>query len=87
MSFDWDDSCESCFQELKQQLTSTPVLTIPRSSDKFIIYNDAFYSRLRCMLMQDGCVVAYTSRQLKEYELNYHTHDLELAAVMFALKI
>lgn len=63
------------------------VLTIPTRSDGYVIYNDASYKGLSCMLMQNGRVVAYASWQLKSYEKNYPTHDLELAAVVFALKI
>ena len=60
---------------------------LPSKSCKFVIYSDTFKKRLGCVLMQNGKVVAYASRQLKIYELNYPTHDLELAAVVFALKI
>jgi hypothetical protein len=63
------------------------VLTIPSSSGGFVIYSDASHKGLGCVLMQHGKVVAYASRQLKNYEQNYPTHDLELAAVVFALKI
>ena len=73
--------------ELKQRLISAPVLAIPRSSRKLVVYSDASEYGLGCVLMQDGRVIAYASRQLKDYEKNYPTHDLELAAVVFALKI
>ena len=63
------------------------MLTIPSSSGGFVIYSDALHQGLGCMLMQHGKVVAYASRQLKPYEKNYPTHDLELAAVVFSLKI
>ena len=85
--FDWTEECERSFQELKQRLVSAPVLTIPSSSGGFVIYSDASRKGLGCVLMQHGKVVAYASRQLKNYEQNYPTHDLELAAVVFALKI
>ncbi|KAL0550282.1 hypothetical protein IC582_014789 [Cucumis melo] len=75
--FVWSLACESSFQELKQKLVSAPVL----------IYSDASKKGLGCMLMQQGKVVAYASHQLKSHEQNYLTHDLELAAVVFALKI
>ena len=52
-----------------------------------MIYSDASCKGLGCVLMQHGKVVAYASRQLKNYEQNYRTHDLELAVVVFALKI
>jgi hypothetical protein len=85
--FEWTNECERSFQELKERLVSAPVLTIPSSSSGFVIYSDASHKGLGCVLMQHGKVVAYASRQLKSYEQNYPTHDLELAAVVFALKI
>nr|GEV80221.1 retrotransposon protein, putative, Ty3-gypsy subclass [Tanacetum cinerariifolium] len=78
---------EKSFEELKQRLVSAPVLTLPSGSDRFQIYSDASKKGLGCVLMQHGKVIAYASRQVKPYEVNYHTHDLELAAVVFALKI
>ena len=64
-----------------------PILTIPSGSGGFVVYSDASHQRLGCVLMQYEKVVAYASRQLKPYEQNYPTHDLELSAVVFALKI
>ncbi|CAA0820115.1 Uncharacterized mitochondrial protein AtMg00860, partial [Striga hermonthica] len=87
VKFEWTDRCESSFQELKRRLTTAPVLTIPDPSRSFTIYSDASRQGLGCVLMQDGQVVAYASRQLKIHEQNYPTHDLELAAVVHALKI
>ncbi|WP_457833166.1 ribonuclease H family protein, partial [Staphylococcus aureus] len=87
IKFVWSKECEKSFQELKRRLISAPVLTIPSGSDGFVIYSDASGKGLGCVLMQHGKVIAYASRQLKEYERNYPTHDLELAAVVFALKI
>ncbi|RVW67380.1 Transposon Ty3-G Gag-Pol polyprotein [Vitis vinifera] len=75
------------FRELKNRLVSAPILTIPSGSGGFVVYSDASHQGLGCVLMQHGRVVAYASRQLKPYERNYPTHDLELAAVVFALKI
>ena len=83
----WTDRCENSFQELKQKLTSAPVLVIPDTSRLFEVYCDASHQGLGCVLMQERRVVAYASRQLKSHEKNYPTHDLELAAVVFALKI
>ncbi|KAA0040652.1 pol protein [Cucumis melo var. makuwa] len=80
-------ACERSFQELKQKLVTAPVLTVPDGSGNFVIYSDASKKGLGCVLMQQGKVVAYASRQLKIHEQNYPTHDLELAAVVFALKI
>ena len=80
-------SCEEYFQELKTRLTSAPVLALPDGSDGFVVYCDASRVGLGCVLIQHGKVIAYASRQLKPHERNYPTHDLELAAVVFALKI
>jgi hypothetical protein len=83
----WNKTCEESFQELKQKLTSAPVLTLPNSNESFVVYCDASKMGLGGVLMQSGKVVAYASRQLKVHERNYPTHDLELAAVVFTLKI
>ncbi|KAL0546071.1 hypothetical protein IC582_015976 [Cucumis melo] len=85
--FVWSKACEDSFQNLKQKLVTAPVLTVPDGSGSFVIYSDASKKGLGCVLMQQGKVVAYASRQLKSHEQNYPTHDLELAAVIFALKI
>ncbi|CAA0824488.1 Uncharacterized mitochondrial protein AtMg00860, partial [Striga hermonthica] len=87
VKFEWTDRCESSFQELKKRLTSAPVLTIPDLSWSVTIFSDASRQGLGCVLMQEGQVVAYASRQLKPHEQNYPTHDLELVAVVHALKI
>lgn len=68
-------------------MITAPVLTIPEGSEGFVIYSDASKQGLGCVLMQHGKVIAYASRQLKQHEQNYPTHDLELAAVVHALKI
>jgi len=85
--FAWTNRCENSFQELKQKLTSAPVLVISDTSRPFEVYCDASHQGLGCVLMQERRVVAYASRQLKSHEKNYPTHDLELAAMVFALKI
>ncbi|KAA0036185.1 reverse transcriptase [Cucumis melo var. makuwa] len=85
--FVWSKACEDNFQNLKQKLVTAPVLTVPNGSGSFLIYSDASKKGLGCVLMQQGKVVTYASRQLKSHEQNYPTHDLELAAVIFALKI
>ncbi|KAL0546277.1 hypothetical protein IC582_016183 [Cucumis melo] len=85
--FVWSPACESSFQELKQKFVSAPVLTVPDGSGSFVIYSDASKKGLGYVLMQQGKVVAYASRQFKSHEQNYPTHDLELATVVFALKI
>ena len=72
---------------MKNRLTSAPVLALPNGKDGFVVYSDASRQGLGCVLMQNDRVIAYASRQLKKHEENYPTHDLELAAVVFALKI
>ena len=66
---------------------TTPILTIPAGNEEYVVYSDVLQQGLGCVLMQNGRVVAYAPRQLKPHELNYRTHDLELAVVIFALKI
>ena len=85
--FEWSSDCEKSFRELKNRLTTAPVLILPDIHKDFEIFCDASRQGLGCVLMQDGHVVAYASRQLRPHELNYPTHDLELAAVVHALKI
>ncbi|KAM1355590.1 hypothetical protein ACFX2H_029614 [Malus domestica] len=87
VKFEWDDNCEQSFQQLKYCLTHALVLALPDDSGNFEIYNDASLNSLGCVLMQHGRVISYASRQLKPHEMNYPTHDLELAAIIFALKI
>nr|GFA06920.1 putative reverse transcriptase domain-containing protein [Tanacetum cinerariifolium] len=79
--FVWTDEREESFEELKRSLVSAPILTLPSGSGGFQIYSDASKKGLGCVLMQHGKVIAYALRQLKPYEVNYPTHDLELAAV------
>ncbi|GJU32355.1 putative reverse transcriptase domain-containing protein [Tanacetum coccineum] len=71
----------------KRYLCEAPILVIPEGTEDMVIYSDASYSGLGCVLMQRGKVISYASRQLKKHEENYPTHDLEFAAVVFALKI
>jgi hypothetical protein len=85
--FEWSEACEKSFQVLKRRLTTALVLTLPDIKKDFVVYCDASRKGLGCVLMQEGKVVAYASKQLKKYEENYLTHDLELAAVVHALKI
>ena len=87
MKFEWDDKCQSSFEKLKEILVEAPMLIQPTSGRDYTMYSDASRIGLGCVLMQDRKVVAYASRQLKPHEQNYPTHDLELAAVVFALKI
>ena len=87
VKFEWDDKCQSSIKRLKEILVEAPVLIQPTSGRDYTMYSDASRIGLGCVLMQDGKVVAYASRQLKPHEQNYPTHDLELAVVVFALKI
>ena len=87
VKFEWDDKCQSSFKRLKEILVKSPVLIQPTSGRDYTVYSDASRVGLGCVLMQDGKVVAYASRQLNPHEQNYPTHDLELATVVFALKI
>ncbi|WMV45915.1 hypothetical protein MTR67_039300 [Solanum verrucosum] len=80
-------SCEKSFQELKDRLTSAPILTLSEGLDGFVVYCDVSQISLGCVLMQHDKVIIYASRQLKVHEKNYLTHDLELVVVVFALKI
>ena len=72
---------------MNRRLTSTPTLIVPERGQRYTLYFDAFKDGLGCILMQSGRVVAYGSRQLKNQERNYPTHDMELAAIVFSLKI
>ena len=85
--FEWNEKCQSSFEKLKAMLTEAPVLVQPESGKDYVIFSDASLNGLGCVLMQEGKVVAYASRQLKTHEKNYPTHDLEMAAIVFALKI
>nr|GEY06886.1 hypothetical protein [Tanacetum cinerariifolium] len=86
-TFDWGDEQENAFQNLKGKLYTAPVLALPNGPKDFVEYCDASELGLGYVLMQRGKVIAYVSRQLKIHEKNYSTHDLELDAVVFALKI
>ncbi|GJW76861.1 putative reverse transcriptase domain-containing protein [Tanacetum coccineum] len=83
----WGKDQESAFQLLKQKLCEAPILALPEGNNDFVVYCDASHQGLGAVLMQREKVIAYASRQLKPHEENYTTHDLELGAVVFALKI
>ena len=87
VKFEWDDLCKKAFQELKMRLTSASIMIVPKQGQRYMVYCDASKDGLGCVLMQSGRVVAYGSRQLKNHEQNYPTHDLELVTIVFALKI
>jgi hypothetical protein len=86
VEFKWTQKCQEAFEALKEKLTTVPVLVLPDVHKSLSVYCDAGYTGLGCVLMQEGRVVAYSSRQLKVHEKNYPIHDLELAAVVHALK-
>nr|GFB48283.1 putative reverse transcriptase domain-containing protein [Tanacetum cinerariifolium] len=86
VKFEWGDKQEAAFQLLKQKLCSAPILDLPEGSEDFIVYGDASNKGLGVVLMQSEKVISYALRQLKIHEKNYTTHDLELGAVVFALK-
>ncbi|GJS07667.1 putative reverse transcriptase domain-containing protein [Tanacetum coccineum] len=86
-TFDWGEEHELAFQTLKDKLCNAPVLALPDGPEDFVVYCDASGLGVGCVLMQRGKVIAYASRQLKNHKKNYTTHDLELGAVVFALKI
>ncbi|GJR30916.1 putative reverse transcriptase domain-containing protein [Tanacetum coccineum] len=87
VQFDWGDKQEAVFQLLKEKLCSAPILALPKEAENFIIYCDASHKGLGVVLMQNKKVIAYALRQLKIYEKNYTTYDLEVGVVVFALKI
>ncbi|GKE61809.1 putative reverse transcriptase domain-containing protein [Tanacetum coccineum] len=83
----WGDKQDEAFQILKEKLCNAPVLALPNGPDDFVVYCDASKQGFGSVLMQQGKVIAYASRQLKKHEKNYTTYDLELGVVVFALKI
>ncbi|KAG8497013.1 hypothetical protein CXB51_008233 [Gossypium anomalum] len=87
IEFEWTGKCQQSLEKLKALLTEALVLVQSESGKEFIVYSDASLNRLRYVLMIEGKVIAYASRQLKQHEKNYPAHNLELAAIVFALKI
>ncbi|GKB54344.1 putative reverse transcriptase domain-containing protein [Tanacetum coccineum] len=87
VKFDWSEKAEAAFQLLKQKLCSASILDLPEGSENFMVYCDASRKGLGTVLMQREKVIAYASCQLKIHKKNYTTHDLELRAVVFALKM
>ena len=87
VKFEWNDMCEKAFQELKRRLTSAPILIVPKQGQRYTVYCDAYKDGLGCVLIKSERLVAYGSRRLNNYEQNYPTHDMELAAIVLALKI
>ncbi|GJX42094.1 putative reverse transcriptase domain-containing protein [Tanacetum coccineum] len=85
--FEWGEEEEESFEMLKQKLCSAPILSLPEGTEDFVVYCDASIKGFGAVLMQREKVIAYASRQLKKHEENYMTHDLELGAVIFALRL
>ena len=75
------------FSGVEDRLTSAPVFALLDGTDGFVVYYNASRVGLGCFLIQHGKVIAYASRQLKPYEKNYPTHDLELVTIVFSLNI
>ena len=86
MKYKWTEKYAKSFQELKGRLTSAPTLTLPTEKEDFVIYSDVSKLGLGAVLMQKGKVISYTSKQLKEHEKNYPTHNLKLVVDVFVLK-
>jgi hypothetical protein len=82
----WNDTCDEAFKNLKKLLTTSPILAQPDTDKPFDVYCDASGTGLRGVLMQEGQVISYSSRQLRRHEEHYPTHDLELVAVVMALR-
>ncbi|GJW53987.1 putative reverse transcriptase domain-containing protein [Tanacetum coccineum] len=85
--YEWGTEEDEAFQTLKQKLCSAPILALPEGNENFIVYCNASHKGYGDVLMQREKVIAYASRQLKKHEENYTTHDLELGAVVFALRL
>ncbi|GJR79174.1 putative reverse transcriptase domain-containing protein [Tanacetum coccineum] len=85
--YEWGTEEDEAFQTLKQKLCFAPILALPEGAENFVVYCDASYKGNGVVLMQRETVIAYASRQLKKHEENYTTYDLELGAVVFALRL
>jgi hypothetical protein len=81
----WSEACDEAFKHLKKLLTTSPVLAQPDTTKPFDVYCDASGTGLGSVLMQEGRMISYSSRQLRHHEEHYPTHDLELAAIVMAL--
>ena len=87
VKFIWSDRCQKIFEQLKLLLTIAPILKIADPNKDFLVCTDACKEGLGGVLTQENCVIAYESRKLKQHEKNYATHDLELEAIIHALKM
>ena len=84
--FQWNKKCQRSFKRLKEALSTAPILALPTGSGNYVLYTDASRQELGCVLMQTRRVIAYASAQLRPYEMNYPTHDLELAVFVHVIK-
>nr|GFC31509.1 putative reverse transcriptase domain-containing protein [Tanacetum cinerariifolium] len=78
---------DEAIQTLKQKLCVLPILALPKGTENFVVYCNALLKGFRAVLMQREKVIAYASRQLRKHEENYKTHDLELGAVVFVVRL
>ncbi|GJZ21157.1 putative reverse transcriptase domain-containing protein, partial [Tanacetum coccineum] len=85
--YEWGTEEDEAFQTLNQKLCSAPILALPEGTENFVVYCDASHKGFGAVLMQREKVIAYASRQLKKHEENYMTHNLELGAVVFTLRL
>jgi hypothetical protein len=85
--FVWTDKCAEAFRRLKELLTTTPILNVPDMDADFLVCTDASKEGLGGVLMQDSRVIAYISRKLRRHQENYATHELELLAIVYALRV
>jgi hypothetical protein len=86
VKFQWTLDCKKSFQHLKQLLTSAPILRIADPEEDFIVCTDACNEGLGGVFSQNGFFICYESRNLKDHERNYATHDLELTSIVHALR-
>ncbi|CAN6465229.1 unnamed protein product [Victoria cruziana] len=87
MAMDWSRDCMDSFLDIKKRLTTAPVLVLSKVGEPYVVYTNASREGYGGVLMQDDRVIAYTSRQLRQHERNYATHDLKLGAIVHALKV
>ena len=85
--FVWTEKCAEAFRRLKELLTTAPIIRVLDMDANFLVCIDASKEGLGGVFMQDGRVIAYISRKLRRHEENYATHDLELLAIVYALKV
>ena len=87
MKFEWTSRCEESFQQLKNLLTSAPVLKVANPEKYFVVCTDACGQGIGGFLLQENHIICYESRKFKDHEKNYSTHDLKLEAIVHSLKM